>query len=97
MGVAANVLPKYLQAERSFAQFRMNTGGGGVTPAGNYHGEAIIIERSSEHSFGFCKASFSTSKDNRIVVICADGNYHKLEFDPVKGGSMSSVDYGKFG
>jgi hypothetical protein len=38
MGVAANVLPKYLQAERSFAQFRMNTGGGGVTPSGNYHG-----------------------------------------------------------
>ena len=99
MGVAANVLPKYLQAERSFAQFRMNTGGGGVTPAGNYHGESDHHRTSEfpEHSFGFCKASFSTSKDNRIVVICADGNYYKLEFDPVKGGSMSSVDYGKFG
>ena len=54
-------------------------------------------ERVSENSFGFCKASFSTSKENRIVVICADGSYHKLEFDPVKGGSMSSVNYGRFG
>jgi WD40 repeat protein len=101
MGVAANVLPKYLQAERSFAQFRMNRSGdgiGGVTSAGNYHGESDQrVSEFPENSFGFCKASFSTSKDNRIVVICADGSYHKLEFDPIKGGSMSSVDYGRFG
>jgi WD40 repeat protein len=95
MGVSANVLPKYLQAERSFAQFRMNRNGDAST--GNYGKTDDRTSEFPENSFGFCKASFSTSKENRIVVICADGSYHKLEFDPVKGGSMSSVNYGRFG
>jgi len=103
MGVAANVLPKYLQSERSFAQFRMNT----VSPGDNNNNNNTPSNYSNDGSdrhgelqeslFGFCKASFSTSKENRVVVICADGSYHKLEFDPVNGGRMNSVDYGKFG
>ena len=98
MGVAANVPgAKYLQAERSFAQFRMDRGEGGDSATDSGESNRHAHDEFHDNTFRLCKASFSTAKENRVIVICTDGSYHALQFDPINGGPMDRVDFDRFG
>lgn len=91
-------VPQYLSSEWSFAQFRVPppaatqhqlqqqlAGGGGAGGAqqhaaggGQQHPGRIVV--------GFSPAELHT-----LIMVTQAGSYHKVAFDPVKGGAMAQV------
>jgi len=89
--------------------FAIRTGGSNMEDAANSKSSLQRLSRvlpvyfSSEWSFAQFRvhdyrniAAFSVQHPHTVIIVCANGSYYKVRFDPTTGGEMTREEYHQF-